>query len=449
MRDLAVTLAVFGSLPFIVRRPWIGILVWSWLGFMNPHRMAWGFSTTMPFAAIVAVVTMSALLFSRDEKKIIPWERESVVLLLFTIWMFVTTLFAIYPELAWDEFNKVIKIQLMIFVAMMLITTPERLKWLVWTIALSLAFYGVKGGIFTIVHGGVYHVQGPPDTFIGGNNEIGLALAMTVPLLYFLARDTSSKGLRSLVYVMMVLTALAAFGTQSRGALLGMAVMGAVFWLKSRQKFMVALLAGAAVLAIALVMPPEWYERMNTIKTYDRDESAMGRINAWRMAVNIANHRFFGGGFETFQEGMFALYAPDPSNVHDVHSIYFEALGEQGYVGLLLFLLLAFFTWRSAAAVRKAVKSIPEHAWMGELAGAVQVSLIAYLSAGTFLGMAYFDYYYNLILIMVLAKAILRQQGLLGEPQRRAVAGGLAKPGAPPAARSAAARVPVAPIPRS
>ncbi|HCX34147.1 MAG TPA: putative O-glycosylation ligase, exosortase A system-associated, partial [Rhodocyclaceae bacterium] len=53
MRDIAVTLAVFGSLPFILRRPWIGILVWTWLGFMNPHRLAWGFSTTLPFAMIV------------------------------------------------------------------------------------------------------------------------------------------------------------------------------------------------------------------------------------------------------------------------------------------------------------------------------------------------------------------------------------------------------------
>ena len=142
MRDIAVTLAVFGSLPFILWRPWIGILVWTWLGFMNPHRMAWGFSTTMPFAMIVALTTLIAMLFSKEEKRI-PWERETVVLVLFTGWMFITTIFAVYSELAWLQFEKVIKIQLMILVAMMLITTPQRLKLLVWTIALSLAFYGV------------------------------------------------------------------------------------------------------------------------------------------------------------------------------------------------------------------------------------------------------------------------------------------------------------------
>ena len=52
MRDIIVTLAVFGTLPFIFWRPWIGILVWCWLGYMNPHRLAWGFSTSMPFALI-------------------------------------------------------------------------------------------------------------------------------------------------------------------------------------------------------------------------------------------------------------------------------------------------------------------------------------------------------------------------------------------------------------
>ena len=51
---------------------------------------------------------------------------------------------------------------------------------------LSLGFYGVKGGIFTIVNGGVYRVQGPLGTFIGGNNEMALALVMTMPLMRYL-----------------------------------------------------------------------------------------------------------------------------------------------------------------------------------------------------------------------------------------------------------------------
>lgn len=450
MRDIAVTFVVFATLPFILRRPWIGILVWTWLGFMNPHRMAWGFSTEMPFAYIVALTTLVAMLFSKEEKSI-PWERETVVLALFVGWMLITTIFAVYPALAWVQFEKVIKIQLMIFVAMMLIRTPERLKMLVWTIALSLAFYGVKGGIFTILHGGVYRVQGPPGTFIGGNNEIGLALAMTVPLLYFLTQSISRRWLRSPLYAMMVLTALAAIGTQSRGALLGMGAMGLMFWLKSRQKILVALLAAASVFAVVQVMPDAWYERMHTIQSYEQDQSAIGRVNAWWMAFNLAKDRPLGGGFETFQRGMFAIYAPDPRNVRDVHSVYFEVLGEHGFVGLGLYLLIAVMAWRGAGAIARAVKGVPDRAWLGDLAAMVQVSLIAYFSAGAFLGMAYFDYYYNLVLIVVVAKAILRKEGLLGnvmgngvgEASRSHGKGRHPAPIPSPRDRSVAARVPV------
>src|SRR5258707_8362625 len=109
MRDIAVTLAVFGSLPFIIKRPWIGILVWSWLGFMNPHRLAWGFATTLPFAMIVALTTMMAMLVSK-EKKEIPWTREMVLLLVFWAWMLITTVAAMFPELAWEQLIKVSKI---------------------------------------------------------------------------------------------------------------------------------------------------------------------------------------------------------------------------------------------------------------------------------------------------------------------------------------------------
>jgi probable O-glycosylation ligase (exosortase A-associated) len=442
MRDIAVTIAVFSTLPFILKRPWIGILVWSWLGFMNPHRLAWGFSTSFPFAHIVALTTLIAMLVNREEKRI-PWERESVVLLLFVGWMLVTTIFAVYPSLAWIQFEKVVKIMLMIFVAMMLITTPMRLKMLVWTIALSLAFYGVKGGIFTIVRGGVYRVQGPPGTFIGGNNELGLALAMTVPLLFFLARGATHHVLRPVMYSATVLTAVAAIGTQSRGALLGMAAMGMMFWLKSRQKILVAVLAVVSILAVTQIMPQAWYDRMSTIQTYQDDKSAMGRVNAWWMAFNLARSRMVGGGFETFRAEMFGLYAPEPWNVRDVHSVYFEVLGEHGFVGLALFLILAVMTWRSAAAVRRAVKNVPQIAWMGELAAMVQVSLIAYLSAGAFLGMAYFDFYYNLVLIVVVMKAMLHREGLFTSGQRPAV-GQL-----PASAGFGSATTPIGPVPRS
>lgn len=407
MRDIAVTLAVFGSLPFILRWPWIGILVWSWLGFMNPHRLAWGFSTTLPFAMIVALTTLVAMLASREPKKV-PWTREIVLMLVFLAWTLVTTFNALYPALAWEQLGKVSKIFLMIFVATMLINTPERLKALVWVIALSIGFYGVKGGIFTIATGGGYEVRGPSATFISGNNEIGLALAMTVPLLYFLSRQARQKYLRPGLLAAAVLTALAALGTQSRGALLGMVAMTAFLWLKSRSKIMTGILIAVSVAALLPFLPEEWYARMSTIRSYEQDASAMGRINAWWMAFNLASHRLTGGGFESFRDASFARYAPDPGNVHDSHSIYFQVLGHHGFVGLAIFLLLVVFTWLTASSVIRAAKRDEATRWLGDLMAMVQVSLIAYLTAGAFLGLAYFDYFYNLVLIVVIGKVVLQ-----------------------------------------
>src|SRR5687767_2360203 len=170
MRDLAITLVILGSLPFCVRWPYVGVLMWTWLAFMNPHRLTWGFAYNMQFALFVALATLVGLLFSKEQKKI-PWTAESVLLLVFIAWMLITTVFSTYPGLAWPQFEKVVKIQLMVFVTMMIMQRPDRLKLLMWVMTLSLAFYGVKGGIFTITHGGVYHVRGPGNSFISGNNE--------------------------------------------------------------------------------------------------------------------------------------------------------------------------------------------------------------------------------------------------------------------------------------
>lgn len=406
MRDLLVTLMVFGTIPFILKRPWIGIIVWTWLGFMNPHKLCWGFAREMPFAMIIALVTLVALLASREPKKI-PWTRESITLLLFVGWMVITTFFALYPALAWQQLEKVVKIQLMIFVAMMLITDRYRLHVLVWTIAVSLGFYGIKGGIFTILHGGVFRVQGPAGSFFAGNNEMGLTLAMTVPLLYYLFRETKQRYLRWGLLGAMLLTSIAALGTHSRGALLGMGTMAIVLWWKSRHKLLMATLLVAGAAFVLNFMPQEWFDRMASIETYRDDKSAQGRIAAWTMGFNMASDRLFGGGFESFRSASYRRYFPSYQGGTDAHSIYFEVLGEHGFIGLGLFLLLGLFTWQAASRIRRATENTEVMDWMATLARMVQVSLIAYASAGTFLGMAYFDYAYNLVLIVVVCSAIL------------------------------------------
>lgn len=401
MRDLFVTGVIFGLLPFVFKRPWLGILLWSWLGYMNPHRLAWGFAYNLPFSMIVGLVTITAFMMSK-EKKDMPWTRETIVLLVFIGWMLVTTLFAFYPDAAWLQWNKVWKIQLMIFLTALIINDRHKLHWLIWVIALSFGFYGVKGGIFTIINGGAYRVQGPAETFIAGNNELALALVMTIPLIRYLHLQETRKWIKIGLAAAMVLTGVAAIGSQSRGGLVAMAAMGLFLWLKSRNKIVTGFYMAIAVVIMASVMPQEWYDRMNTIKTYQEDQSAQGRINAWHTAFNIAKDRVTGGGFELWRPPVFRQYAPDPYNVRDVHSIYFEQMGEQGFIGFGLFMLLGLFAWVRARQVIRECRKDPERKWAADLAAMIQVSLIGYAAGGAFLGMSYFDLPYHLMIILVL-----------------------------------------------
>ena len=150
---------------------------------------------------------------------------------------------------------------------------------------------------------------------------------------------------------------------------------------------------------------------MNSIRNYEQDSSAMGRINAWGMAVNLALDRpLVGGGFECFTPRAFAVYARDPTRVVDAHSVYFKVLGEHGFVGIALFLTLAGLTWRSCARIHRRTRHHEDLRWMSELARMIQVSMVGWATAGAFVGLAYFDLYYDLIAAVVVTKLILRDE---------------------------------------
>ncbi len=390
MRDILVTLIIFGSLPFILRRPFIGVLMWTWIGLMNPHRMAWGFSMDLPFALIVFVTTVLSYAASKEPKRL-PISREILVLMIFLCWMVISTMNAHYQIPAWEQWDKIWRIQLGILLTLMLTNSRERVIALAWVVVLSLAFYGLKGGIWTIVHGGANRVYGPPGTFIGGNNEIGLALVMVAPIIWFLALNTKRPWLKSGLYSTAGLTLVSIVGTHSRGALLGLAVIGLMLFFKAKHKLFPAIMGAAFIAILPHIVPQEWFERMNTIKTYEEDKSASNRIIAWTKGIEIANKSVTGGGFE---------YLPYSNGV-DAHSIYFEVLSEHGYPGLLMFLTLGAMTWFKAGRVRSLCAKEPGFEWARDLGAMTQVSLAGYATSGAFLGLAYFDLLYVLVVIVV------------------------------------------------
>ncbi len=280
---------------------------------------------------------------------------------------------------------------------------------MIWISALSLGFYGIKGGIFTILGGGVSHVLGPDESFIGENNALALALIMTVPLLLYLFFQEKRRWLRYGLAGAIFLCSISIFGSQSRGALLGVIAMAIFLWLKGRRKVLVGTLLLAVTTTVLLLMPNAWWARMGTIEAYNQDASALGRINAWWTAWNVATHNLLGGGFDMFTQKTFMAYAPDPLNVHAAHSIYFQVLGEHGFIGLGLFLAIALFTWLRCSEIIRMCKRDPERKWAADLAGMLQAAFVGYAVAGAFLSLAYFDFYYDLIAITLITWSIVQQ----------------------------------------
>jgi probable O-glycosylation ligase (exosortase A-associated) len=385
--------------------------MWCWLAYMNPHRLTWGFAYDFPFAAIVAATILLALFFWREPKRI-PWTPLTFVWLAFVLWMCFTTLFALVPDYAFGELERTIKIQLMTFVTIMVMTTRNRLNSLVWIIVVSLGFYGIKGGIFTILKGGQYLVFGPEGSFIGGNNSLALALIMTLPLMRYLQLNSNRRWVRYGLGIAMVLSLLSILASYSRGAFLALLAMGVFLWLKSRKKAMLMLLTLTVITVAWWFMPDRWVDRMETIQTYSEDTSVLGRFNSWWFAFNVAKARpFVGGGYDVFfdPELRQRYNAPDLERMDDAHSIYFEVLGEHGFIGLALFLTLGFLALRSGACIIRETKNRKELQWARDLAGMTQTSIVGYASGGAFLGLAYFDFYYHLIAILVITRFLIQK----------------------------------------
>lgn len=402
MRSALVLAIIFLGAAWALMHPYVGVLVWTWVSIMNPHKLTWGAAVDFPVAAVIGGATLVGLFFTKDKKNFFV-SAPSVTLMLFMLWVCITFLFSFDQRGSADMLGKVLKIDFMILVALVLLHSKQHIVALVWVLVLSLGYFGVKGGVFTLATGGSYRVWGPGG-FIGGNNEIALALIIVVPLMYFLRDQAVKTWQRHAWLAAMALTTIAAIGSQSRGALLAVVAMMALLWWRGRQKALFGILMVAGSLLLLSFMPESWHARIDTISEYQQDSSAMGRINAWWMAWNLASANFFGGGFDIYNPGPFALYAPDPLKIHAAHSIYFQVLGEHGFVGLALFLTMWGLTWRWAGWIRRNARGNPETEWAAVLGGMCQVSLIGYAVGGAFLSLAYFDLPYNILVLVVLTR---------------------------------------------
>ena len=458
MRDLALVSAMLFYVPVSLRFPAAGILCWVWFSIMNPHRQVYGFALGQPFNSVIAVATLVGWLAGREPKR---WTRDAMpwMLLLLVVWMTLGTAVSPFPSYSWTFWDRVMRTVVPVFLVFFIMNTKARIHALVWIIVISLGFYGVKGGIFTIRGGGHAIVYGPDDSVYSDNNQLALAIVTSLPLLFYLAQYTRSAWLRIPMLVAMGLQVMMVFGSYSRGGVIALFTMLLLLWLRSDRKIIYGVLAAAVVAGGLSLMPAEFFDRLHTVNSLNTDDSFQGRLNAWKVAYLYATDHFpFGAGFYAPQlPNIFNHYLPDADN-HAAHSIYFQILGEHGYVGLAIYVVILLLGLYNASKVCGQTKGKPGLRWAYDLADMGRVALISFYVGGAALSMAYADEYLLIIALMSTLRQLTkpetmaameraREKQALTRPRRTdadddaqpagALAAGYAVPGNPPTSRSA------------
>ena len=211
--------------------------------------------------------------------------------------------------------------------------------------------------------------------------------------------------------------------TFSRGGFVGMLLLGAFYIKNSRNKLASLGLVALAGVLIYTLAPDSWFDRLNTIKEAGDDGSFMGRVVAWKISWLIAmDHPLFGGGPHAVQHLLvwntykpllplldFIATPPPDSTPHAAHSIYFELLGDIGFVGLGIFLAcVGVAIWNCRCIIRQ-TRNHPSLAWAADLARLSQISLVVYLVTGAALSMGYFELFYVMVAMLSRCRRIVRE----------------------------------------
>jgi len=404
MRDIFIFSEVICIVIATLRKPQIGILGWLWLSIMNPHKESFGWIYKLPLLDIIAGATLISVLINFNQHRKVLFHPVTVILLIFYLWTCLSTVFAVSYDLSlpqWVYYSKT-----MLFVLLMLLFL-NRKHWIIsaiWVFIFAIGFTGVKGGLFTLLTGGGTRIWGAPGTAWGDNNGVSLAMLMVIPLIFAMKELLDKKILRFGVYGSAFFSFICILGTQSRGGLVGIFGSGLLYFIRTKHKFIIGMLIIICGISVLAFMPESWKARMQTIETYQQDSSASSRILQWKYAVQLASERpIVGNGFYArFYQPYYQKYMAAIDINRAVHSIYFQILEEQGYVGLFIYLLLMISAVISANRVSKASKDREDLKWASMLLFYAQFSVVGYAFNGLTINVAYIDLYYYILAFIIL-----------------------------------------------
>lgn len=406
MRDMSLLVMLLVLVWMAWRWPWMGMLGLAFLSCTHPQSYAVGYMQSFPvYLALFIVVALAALrdIVQRRSMPELFWDWRLAILALLWAQFLLTTILGLNPWAGWPKFRETAKILPPLLLALVLIDTREKLYYLNLTMAISIAAVVLKGGYWAVITGFHDRVYGPPGSQFGDNNEFAVATAMMIPLLMLWYRENRQSGVRWALVGLIALSFAAALSSWSRGGLLSLGVVSLLLVWHSRRKWIALpfLLVGLALIFVSL--PEQWFDRMGSLGAAEVDASARSRLDVWRLGwTHAMQHPWFGAGFE----GWVYLTLPTGGSL-DWHSAYVEMVVEHGLPGLALWGMLVFGSLISLTRLiwRNRQWRLP---WLTGHAAMLRAALSAYGVGAVFLGIAYWELLFLLIISAILLERFAR-----------------------------------------
>ncbi len=412
MRDIVFLLIIPFILYASLKRPFIGAAMWLWVAMHFPNGWVYGFAGNFRYNLIIVVCAFISYIKWKEKEKL-EVDKLTFLIVLFLVWTLITSIFTLsIPEIVWGEWVEFLKITLLYIFAILVLRTQLHLNVFIWALVFSIGFYGCLEGLKYISSGGGHRISGLSSHVLSDRNELALALNMMLPLIVYLMGISKQQWIKFALMCAVFLNIVAIIGTYSRGGFVALMVVGGYFWLQSKRKFFYATLIVIALVFASNYVPTSWTSRMDTIETAQEDSSFLGRVIAWKHAILMASDNpVTGGGFKAGQTpyvwwgydaaGSFNDVV-DTSRMGEVafkaaHSIYFQVLGDHGYIGLLIYLSIIVTAYRKAGKVAKEARKTNQDKSIINLSGLLKVSLVAYCAGGAGVSLAYFDMFYAII----------------------------------------------------